>query len=80
MMSHEIRPFLMFTGKAEEAMNFYVSLFPAAQVLDIARYGREEPGVEGSVKKAVFCIGGQTVMCTDSVVKHDFAFTPAFSL
>jgi predicted 3-demethylubiquinone-9 3-methyltransferase (glyoxalase superfamily) len=29
--------------------------------------------------KAVFSVGGQTVMCIDSMVKHDFTFTPAFS-
>jgi len=79
-MSQKVRPFLMFTGHAEEAMNFYLSLFQAAQVLEIARYGPGEPGAEGSVKKAIFSIGGQTVMCTDSVAKHDFTFTPAFSL
>jgi predicted 3-demethylubiquinone-9 3-methyltransferase (glyoxalase superfamily) len=32
-----IRPFLMFEGQAEAAMNFYVSLFPGAEVLDILR-------------------------------------------
>ena len=79
-MSQKVRPFLMFSGHAEEAMNFYVSLFQAAQILEIARYGPGEPGAEGSLKKAVFSIGGQTVMCTDSVAKHDFTFTPAFSL
>jgi predicted 3-demethylubiquinone-9 3-methyltransferase (glyoxalase superfamily) len=75
-----VRPFLMFEGKAEEAMNFYVSLFADAEVLDIVRYGPTGPGTEGSVMKASFRIGRQTVMCTDSTVKHAFSFTPAFSL
>ena len=74
-----IRPFLMFEGKAEEAMNFYLSLFPLAKILDIQRYGANQPGPEGSVKKASFSIGRQTVLCTDSFVKHGFTFTPAFS-
>src|SRR5882672_554494 len=74
-----IRPFLMFEGKAEEAMNFYVSLFPGAKILDIKRYGPNQPGPEGSVMKASFSIAGQTVLCTDSFVKHGFTFTPAFS-
>jgi predicted 3-demethylubiquinone-9 3-methyltransferase (glyoxalase superfamily) len=69
----------MFEGKAEEAMNFYVSLFPNAKVLDIKRYGANQPGPEGSVMKATFSIGNQTVLCTDSFVKHGFTFTPAFS-
>ncbi|MCU1219623.1 MAG: 3-demethylubiquinone-9 3-methyltransferase [Candidatus Angelobacter sp.] len=79
MAEPTIRPFLMFEGKAEEAMNFYVSLFPNARVIDIERYGANSPGVEGSVKKSSFSIGGQTVLCTDSFVKHGFSFTPAFS-
>ncbi len=74
-----IHPFLMFQGDAEAAMKFYVSLFPGAQVLDVVRYGPNEPGANGSVKKAKFSIGSQTVICIDSAVKHDFTFTPAFS-
>jgi predicted 3-demethylubiquinone-9 3-methyltransferase (glyoxalase superfamily) len=80
MTDTKVRPFLMFEGKAEEAMNFYVSLFPGAQVLSIARYGVNEPGPQGSVKKATFSIGGQAINCTDSFIKHAFTFTPAFSL
>jgi predicted 3-demethylubiquinone-9 3-methyltransferase (glyoxalase superfamily) len=79
MTDTKIRPFLMFEGKAEEAFNFYASLFPGAEVLGIVRYGPNGPGVEGSVMKASFRIGGQTVLCTDSFVKHEFSFTPAFS-
>jgi predicted 3-demethylubiquinone-9 3-methyltransferase (glyoxalase superfamily) len=75
----KIRPFLMFAGKAEEAMNFYVSLFANAEVLNVLWYGPNGPGAAGSVMKASFRLGSQTVMCTDSVVKHDFSFTPAFS-
>jgi predicted 3-demethylubiquinone-9 3-methyltransferase (glyoxalase superfamily) len=74
-----VQPFLMFQGKAEEAVNFYLSLFPGSEVIDIVRYGRGQAGAEGSVMKAVFSLHGQKVMCTDSVVKHDFTFTPAFS-
>ena len=79
MADLNIRPFLMFEGKAEEAMNFYLSLFSQAKILDIQRYGANSPGAEGSVKKASFSIGGQAVLCTDSFVKHGFSFTPAFS-
>jgi predicted 3-demethylubiquinone-9 3-methyltransferase (glyoxalase superfamily) len=69
----------MFKGKAEEAMKFYLSLFPASELVDLVRYGPGQPGADGSVMKAVFSLNGQTVMCTDSFVKHDFTFTPAFS-
>ncbi len=76
----KVRPFLMFEGKAEEAMNFYVSLFPASEIVEVVRYGPSQAGVEGSVMKAVFSVAGQRIMCTDSVVKHGFTFTPAMSL
>ncbi len=74
------RPFLMFQGNAEEAMRFYVSLFPDAEITESVRYGPGGAGPEGSVLKASFSIGDQTVMCIDSPIKHDFTFTPAFSL
>jgi predicted 3-demethylubiquinone-9 3-methyltransferase (glyoxalase superfamily) len=74
-----VQPFLMFHGKAEAAVNFYLSLFPGSELVDLVRYGPGQPGPEGSVMKAVFSLQGQKVMCTDSVVKHDFTFTPAFS-
>ncbi len=38
-MPTQVTPFLMFEGKAEEAMRFYISLFPASQVVSIVRYG-----------------------------------------
>ena len=79
MSELNVQPFLMFEGKAEEAMNFYVSLFPNAKVVNIERYGPNRAGAEGSVMKASFSIGNQTVLCTDSIVKHTFSFTPAFS-
>ena len=46
-MTTKITPFLMFEGKAEEAMNFYVSLFENSRVTSIKRYGPGEAGAEG---------------------------------
>ena len=74
-----ISPFLMFTGKAEEAMDFYITLFPGARIEKIERWGPGEPGAEGSVKLATFSLHGQSVMCNDSPPVHDFTFTPSFS-
>ena len=48
----KITPFLMFSGEAEEAMRFYVSLFDRSEVLAIRRYGPNEAGAEGSVMHA----------------------------
>jgi predicted 3-demethylubiquinone-9 3-methyltransferase (glyoxalase superfamily) len=62
----KVHPFLMFEGKAEEAMRFYVSLIPGSEILEMARYGPGQPGPEGSVMKASVSIGGQVVLCTDS--------------
>lgn len=72
--------FLMFNGKAEEAMSFYTSLFEKSRVLSITRYGPGETGAEGSVMHATFSLGGQEFMCIDSNVEHGFTFTPAMSI
>ena len=79
-MPTTVRPFLMFHGDAEAAMNFYVSLFADGKVVEIVRWPAGGPGTEGSVMGATFSIAGQDVMCIDSPVKHDFTFTPATSL
>ncbi len=76
----QIHPFLMFEGRAEEAMKFYVSLIPGSAILDILRYGPGQPGPEGSVIRARFTVAGQTILCSDSFVKHAFTFTPSVSL
>jgi predicted 3-demethylubiquinone-9 3-methyltransferase (glyoxalase superfamily) len=79
-MAKTIQPFLMFQeGNAEEAINFYISLFPDSAVTDITRYAAGEQGPAGTVKLARFTLAGQSVMCIDSPVKHNFGFTPSFS-
>lgn len=75
-----ITTFLMFEGKAEEAMNFYMSIFDKSEIVSISRYGAEGPGAEGTVEHATFTLNGQEFMCIDSFVHHDFSFTPAMSL
>ena len=74
-----MQTFLMFEGRAEEAMTFYTGLFADGEVLEVKKYGAGGPGKEGSVFKARFRAAGQTVLCTDSFVKHGFTFTPATS-
>jgi predicted 3-demethylubiquinone-9 3-methyltransferase (glyoxalase superfamily) len=70
---------LMFTGAAEEAMTFYVSLFPGSRIVSIERYGPSEEG-RGSVKRALFELGGSKYAAIDSTVQHPFTFTPAMSI
>ena len=79
-MALGITVFLMFTGQAEEAMQFYVGLFPNSKVVAVERYGRDQAGPEGTIKKAEFILCGQRFMCIDSPITHDFGFTPAISL
>lgn len=76
----KITTFLMFDGQAEEAMNFYISLFKQSEIISITRYGPHEAGAEGTVMLAIFTLNGQAFMCIDSSVQQEFTFNPAISL
>ena len=81
---HRIIPTLTFVGKqygkAEEAINFYASVFEDAKVGDILRYSKgEEPDKEGTVKHASFMLEGQEFAAMDSAREHNFAFNEAIS-
>ncbi|KEO84561.1 3-demethylubiquinone-9 3-methyltransferase [Tumebacillus flagellatus] len=76
----KITTFFMFEGNAEEAINFYTSIFDNSEILKMTRYGPNEAGPEGTVKHAAFTLNGQEFMCIDSHVKHGFTFTPSMSL
>ena len=78
--TQKVTTFLMFTGKAEEALRFYVSLFKDSKIVSMTRYGKEGPGAEGTVKHAIFTLQGHEFMATDSPAVHDFTFTPSMSL
>lgn len=84
-IKQKITPTLMFVrevcGKAEEAINFYASIFNNAKVGDILRYGRgEEPDKEGTVKHVAFTLLGQEFAAMDSARGHNFTFNEAISL
>lgn len=76
----KVIPFLMFQGNAEEAMNYYISIIEDSEIKSITRYGEDGPGVEGSVIQATFVLKDQEFMCIDSNIKHEFTFTPSFSI
>lgn len=80
----KLTPFLMFVGpqhgKAEEAVNRYISLFKNSRMVNIERYGAGEEEPEGTVKHALFSLGGQEFMAMDSHRQHDFTFTPSMSI
>lgn len=81
--SQKITPFLMYVGnqrrKAEEAMNFYISLFRDSSLINVVRYGVGENELEGTVKHAIFSLNGQEFMTIESNMDHPFTFTPAIS-
>lgn len=79
-LQDKITTFLMFEGDAEQAMNFYLSLFDDAKVIAIDRYGPDEPTPEGSFKLATFTLAGRSFMVFDSPAPHPFTFTPSVSL
>jgi predicted 3-demethylubiquinone-9 3-methyltransferase (glyoxalase superfamily) len=74
----KITPFLWFDGKAEEAANFYVSVFRNSKVVSVTRYGQAGPGPKGSVMSAVFQLEGQQFHALNG--GPQFKFSPAISL
>ena len=81
----KITPVLLFTekvsGKAEEAIAFYTSVFGNASAGDTMRYGPgEEPEKEGTLKYAAFTLEGQQFAAMDSAQAHGFGFNEAVSL
>ena len=74
----KITPFLWFDGQAEEAMNFYVSIFKNSKVIHVSRYGEAGPGPKGTVMSATFQLEGQQFMALNGGPL--FKFTPAISL
>jgi predicted 3-demethylubiquinone-9 3-methyltransferase (glyoxalase superfamily) len=83
-IKQKITPTLMFagkqSGKAEEAINFYSSVFKDGQIGGILRYGKgEEPDKEGTVKHAEFTLEDQEFAAMDSAHGHNFTFNEAIS-
>jgi predicted 3-demethylubiquinone-9 3-methyltransferase (glyoxalase superfamily) len=80
----KITPVLMFVGnvcgKAEEAVNYYTSLFPNSNIEMVSHYGKgEEPDKEGTVKYASFTLIGTQFGIMDSARAHNFKFNEAIS-
>lgn len=77
----QAKPFLTFQrGIGQQAIDFYVSLFDDGEVVDLATYGPEGPGPEGTIMKAHFRVAGQDFFASDSFIAHGFDFTPSFSI
>ncbi len=74
----KITPFLWFDTQAEEAVNFYVSVFKNSKVGTIARYGDSGPGPKGSAMTIPFELDGQNFTALNG--GPHFKFTEAISL
>ena len=74
----KITPFLWFDNQAEEAVNFYISLFKNSKVNTTKRYGDAGPGPKGSVMIVSFQLEGQDFIALNG--GPSFKFTPALSL
>ncbi len=73
----KITPFLWFDDKAEEAMNFYVSVFKNSKAGTVTRYGDAGPGPKGTVMSATFRLDGQNFFALNGGPL--FKFTEAIS-
>ena len=79
----KITPFLWFNNNAEEAVNFYTSVFKNSKIVEIKRYpeGMDDPHVKdmgGKVLTAVFELDGREFMAMDA--GPSFKFTEAISM
>ncbi|HKV46215.1 MAG TPA: VOC family protein [bacterium] len=73
----KITPFLWFDDNAEEAMNFYTSIFRHSKIVSVSRYGEAGPGPKGSVMVGTFQLEGQQFMALNGGPL--FKFTEAIS-
>jgi len=74
----KITPFLWFDNKAEEAVNFYTSIFRNSKIVNITHYGEVGPGPKGSVMILVFQLNGQEFIALNG--GPAFKFNEAISL
>jgi len=81
----KITTFLTFVGeqcgKAEEAINFYTSIFPNSEIKSITNYADGEPGGTPTlIKHGVFTLNGTEYMVSESNYNHAWSFSPGVSL
>ena len=74
----KISPFLWFDKEAEQAANFYVSVFPNSKLGEIQRYPKGSPGQDGAVMTVAFELNGEPFTALNG--GPQFPFTEAISL
>jgi predicted 3-demethylubiquinone-9 3-methyltransferase (glyoxalase superfamily) len=75
---HKITPFLWFDNQAEEAVNFYTSVFKNSKIGTVARYGEAGPGPKGSVMTASFQLNGQDFIALNGGPMYKFTEAVSF--
>lgn len=76
----KITPFLWFDHQAEEAANFYVSIFKNSKIVTISRYGESGPGPKGGVMTVVFQLNGQEFIALNGGPQFKFTEAVSFSV
>src|SRR5579859_830157 len=76
-LMQKITPFLWFDNNAEEAVNFYTSIFENSKIVNLSRYGEAGPGPAGSVMAATFQLEGQEFTALNG--GPEYKFTEAIS-
>jgi len=74
----KITPFLWYDGKAEEAANFYVSIFKNSRIESISRYGEGMPAPAGSVMTVAFELAGQKFIALNGGPLYPFTNAVSF--
>jgi predicted 3-demethylubiquinone-9 3-methyltransferase (glyoxalase superfamily) len=79
-MPQKITPFLWFDSNAEEAADFYVSVFPNSEITEVSRYGEAGPRAAGSVMVVSFRLDGQEFLALNGGPEFTFNEAVSFSI
>jgi predicted 3-demethylubiquinone-9 3-methyltransferase (glyoxalase superfamily) len=74
-----IKPCVWFDGQAEEAANFYVSIFGDSKITSVQRYGEAGPGLPGSVMLVEFVLEGQEFLALNGGPQYHFTEAVSFA-
>ncbi|NNU17324.1 VOC family protein [Parvularcula sp. ZS-1/3] len=78
-MADQFYTCLMFEGDAEDALEFYLSVFEDSSVITSQRFRQTEP-MAGALKLAQLRLGEHRIILTNTPNEHDFTFTPSASI
>jgi predicted 3-demethylubiquinone-9 3-methyltransferase (glyoxalase superfamily) len=77
-MTQQITPFLWFDDNADEAVNFYLSIFKDGRLLDATRYGEAGPGPKGTIMTATFELNGLHFIALNGGPRYKFTEAVSF--